>query len=40
MGRSGEELFFIWADGRFGSSNIFFNALLVGEASIYLAPSD
>ena len=39
LGRSGEELFFIWADGRFGSSNIFFNALLVGEASVYIAPS-
>jgi hypothetical protein len=40
MGRSGEELFFVWADGRFGSSNVFFNALLVGEGSVYVAPSE
>jgi len=40
MGRSGGELFFVWADGRFGSSNIFFNALLMGESSVYVAPSE
>jgi len=40
MGRNGQELFFVWADGRFGSSNVFFNALLVGESSVYVAPSD
>ena len=39
MGRSGAELFFVWADGRYGASNVFFNALLVGEGSIYVAPS-
>jgi hypothetical protein len=40
MGRSGTELFFVWADGRYGASNVFFNALQVGEGSIYVPPSD
>jgi hypothetical protein len=38
MGRRGQDLYFVWADGRFGSSNVFFNSLMLGEGSVYVSP--
>ena len=39
-GHSGNAGFFVWADGRFGSADIFFNALVLGESAVYTAPED
>ena len=40
IGRNQGELYFVWADGRYGSSTVFFNSLAIGEASVYIPPED
>ena len=39
-GHSGNAGFFVWNDGRFGSADIFFNALVLGESASYTAPEE
>ena len=38
--RNEGELLCVWADGRYGSSSIFFNSLAIGEGSVYIPPEE
>lgn len=38
--RNNTDLLFVWADGRFGSSDIFFTSLRLGEESTWTPPED